>query len=165
LLASPVNTNAVISNNNNNIITPATGNLMSLNNNAQINVTNNNNANFMAVEINTQQQQQQQQQCQQQQQVLLPEHDPVAQQQQQLVVVPAGQDDASRYHGTELVMLYDYKAQAPDDLSVRRGEILYTDLNNQTVEGWLWVYGKKTGKYGFIPKAYTQPYNRQNTNL
>lgn len=83
-------------------------------------------------------------------------------------IVQAGQDDL-RYHGTELVMLYDYKAQAPDDLSVRRGEWIYADLNNQTVDGWLWAYlpkaNKKSGKYGFIPKAYTQPFNRQNTSV
>ncbi|BES93222.1 Variant SH3 domain [Nesidiocoris tenuis] len=71
-------------------------------------------------------------------------------------LAPAGSDDL-RYHGTELVMLYDYKAQAPDDLSVRRGDWIYADLNNQTVEGWLWVYAPKTRKYGFIPKAYARP--------
>lgn len=70
-----------------------------------------------------------------------------------------GSDDL-RYHGTELVLLYDYKAQgklllvnlkrvqersdrnlilsAPDDLSVKRGDWIYADLNNQTVDGWLW---------------------------
>lgn len=62
-----------------------------------------------------------------------------------------------RYHGTELVMLYEYKAQAPDDLSVRRGDWIYADLNNQTVDGWLWAYAPKTRKYGFIPKAYARP--------
>jgi len=62
-----------------------------------------------------------------------------------------------RYSGTELVMLYDYKAQAPDDLSVRRGDWVYADLNNQTVDGWLWAYAPKTRKYGFIPKAYARP--------
>ncbi|KAK6641818.1 hypothetical protein RUM44_013535 [Polyplax serrata] len=62
-----------------------------------------------------------------------------------------------KYHGTELVMLYDYKAQAPDDLSVRRGDWIYADLNNQTVDGWLWAYAPKTRKYGFIPKAYARP--------
>lgn len=62
-----------------------------------------------------------------------------------------------RYHGTELVMLYDYKAQAPDDLSVRRGDWIYADLTNQTVDGWLWAYAPKTRKYGFIPKAYARP--------
>ncbi|XP_055838910.1 SH3 domain-containing protein Dlish [Episyrphus balteatus] len=67
-----------------------------------------------------------------------------------------GADDL-RYHGTELVMLYDYKAQAPDDLSVRRGDWIYADLNNQTVDGWLWAYAPKTRKYGFIPKAYARP--------
>ncbi|CAO1369859.1 unnamed protein product [Diamesa serratosioi] len=73
---------------------------------------------------------------------------------------PPGSDDL-RYHGTELVMLYDYKAQAPDDLSVRRGEWIYADLNNQGVDGWLWAYAPKSsrkyGKYGFIPKAYARP--------
>uniref|UniRef100_A0A6M2DGJ3 Putative growth factor receptor-bound protein 2 n=1 Tax=Xenopsylla cheopis TaxID=163159 RepID=A0A6M2DGJ3_XENCH len=64
--------------------------------------------------------------------------------------------DDLRYHGTELVMLYDYKAQAPDDLSVRRGDWIYADLNNQTVDGWLWAFAPKTRKYGFIPKAYAR---------
>ncbi|XP_071455235.1 SH3 domain-containing protein Dlish [Hetaerina americana] len=65
--------------------------------------------------------------------------------------------DDLRFHGTELVMLYDYKAQAPDDLSVRRGDWIYADLSNQTVDGWLWAYAPKTRKYGFIPKAYARP--------
>lgn len=65
--------------------------------------------------------------------------------------------DDLRYHGTELVMLYDYKAQAPDDLSVRRGDWIYADLNKQPVDGWLWVYAPKTRKNGFIPKAYARP--------
>ncbi|CAL4112739.1 unnamed protein product, partial [Meganyctiphanes norvegica] len=68
-----------------------------------------------------------------------------------------GNNDDLRFHGTELVMLYDYKAQAPDDLSVRRGDWIYADLNNQTVDGWLWAYAPKTRKYGFIPKAYARP--------
>lgn len=65
--------------------------------------------------------------------------------------------DDLRFHGSELVMLYDYKAQAPDDLSMRRGDWVYADLNNQTVDGWLWAYAPKTRKYGFIPKAYARP--------
>ena len=36
------------------------------------------------------------------------------------------------------------QAQAPDDLSVRRGDWVYADLNNQTVDGWLWAYAPKT---------------------
>ncbi|ETN61650.1 hypothetical protein AND_006682 [Anopheles darlingi] len=94
----------------------------------------------------SQHQQHQQQQHQQQQQ----------QQHQQQSQPGIGSDDL-RYHGTELVMLYDYKAQAPDDLSVRRGDWIYADLNNQTVDGWLWAYAPKTRKYGFIPKAYARP--------
>lgn len=49
-----------------------------------------------------------------------------------------------------------FQAQAPDDLSVRRGDWIYADLNNQTVDGWLWAYAPKTRKYGFIPKAYAR---------
>ena len=49
------------------------------------------------------------------------------------------------------------KAQAPDDLTVRRGDWVYADLTNQTVEGWIWTYAPKTRKYGFIPKAYARP--------
>lgn len=50
-----------------------------------------------------------------------------------------------------------FQAQAPDDLSVRRGEWIYADLNNQSIGGWLWVFAPKTRKYGFIPKAYARP--------
>ncbi|XP_055387057.1 SH3 domain-containing protein Dlish isoform X2 [Condylostylus longicornis] len=73
------------------------------------------------------------------------------QQQQQNTAVGGGGG------GQQMVMLYDYKAQAPDDLSVRRGDWIYADLNNQTVDGWLWAYAPKTRKYGFIPKAYARP--------
>lgn len=59
------------------------------------------------------------------------------------------------YRGVELVMLFDYKAQVPDDLTIRRGEWIYADLANQTVEGWLWVYSPKQRRYGFVPKAWT----------
>jgi len=67
------------------------------------------------------------------------------------------QGSGASHGGTELVMLYDYKAQAPDDLSVRRGDWVYADLTQQTVDGWLWAYAPKTRKYGFIPKAYARP--------
>lgn len=59
------------------------------------------------------------------------------------------------YRGIELVMLFDYKAQVPDDLTIRRGEWIYADLTNQTVEGWLWAYSPKQRRYGFVPKAWT----------
>ncbi|XP_063700598.1 SH3 domain-containing protein Dlish [Culicoides brevitarsis] len=68
-------------------------------------------------------------------------------------------------HGTELIMLYDFKSQASDDLGVRRGDWIYADLTTQTVEGWLWSYSPKTRKYGFIPKAYARPLNKALTNL
>lgn len=69
----------------------------------------------------------------------------------------ADSSTGQRFQGTELVMLYDYKAQAPDDLTVRRGDWVFADLSNQTVEGWLWVLSPKQKKYGFIPKAYARP--------
>ena len=72
-------------------------------------------------------------------------------------VAGTGDFPQSSYNGTELVMLYDYKAQAPDDLTVKRGDWVYADLNNQTVDGWLWTYAPKTRKYGFIPRAYAKP--------
>lgn len=59
--------------------------------------------------------------------------------------------------GDELVMLYDYKAQAPDDLSVRRGDWVYADLKEQKIDGWIWAFAPKLKKYGFIPKAYARP--------
>jgi len=115
-----------------------------------------------------QQQQQQLQQLQQQQQqpqLQQPQQPQQSQQPQQPGVVqqpsslpqPGGVQTNSGHGGTELVMLYDYKAQAPDDLSVRRGDWVYADLTQQTVEGWLWAYAPKTRKYGFIPKAYARP--------
>lgn len=67
--------------------------------------------------------------------------------------------------GTELIILYDFKAQAPDDLSVKRGDWIYADMSNQTVDGWLWCYSPKTRKYGFIPKAYARPFNKPLSSL
>ena len=104
---SPVNnlntSNATAVNNMNNNGASG-GNLLSLSNNTQIN-TANNNVNFLpASNIN--------QQCQLQ---------PIPQEPAQQLL--SNVQDDSRY-GTELVMLYDYKAQAPDDLSVRRGKNL-----------------------------------------
>ncbi|XP_040583964.1 SH3 domain-containing protein Dlish isoform X2 [Lepeophtheirus salmonis] len=72
-------------------------------------------------------------------------------------IVSNGNNTDIRHHGTELIMLYDYKAQAPDDLTVKRGDWVYADMNNQTVDGWLWTYAVKSQRYGFIPKAYARP--------
>lgn len=96
--AKNINTSAAVIHNNG----ATGGNLMSLSNNGP---QTNSNSNFLpASNLNNQQ-------CQMQP---IP-HEPAQQ------MLPNVQDD-SRYHGTELVMLYDYKAQAPDDLSVRRGD-------------------------------------------
>ena len=46
------------------------------------------------------------------------------------------------------------QAQAPDNLTLERGDLLYTDLSNQSVEGWLWSYAPTARKFGFVPRAY-----------
>jgi len=73
-------------------------------------------------------------------------------------------DNSSSHLGFFLVLMFCFntmfnfvQAQAPDDLSVKRGDWVYADLNHQTVEGWLWSYAPKQRKYGFIPKAYARP--------
>merc|ERR1719490_594989 len=53
-------------------------------------------------------------------------------------VVQQPMQPQQQFNGTELVMLYSYQAQAPDNLTLERGDVLYTDLSNQSVEGWLW---------------------------
>jgi hypothetical protein len=63
----------------------------------------------------------------------------------------------SRLQEYEMVVLYDYKAQAPDDLSVQRGDWVSADLSNQTMDGWMWCRSPKSGEYGFIPKAFARP--------
>lgn len=62
--------------------------------------------------------------------------------------------EQQQFNGTELVMLYSYQAQAPDNLTLERGDLLYTDLSNQSVEGWLWSYAPTARKFGFVPRAY-----------
>lgn len=84
---------------------------------------------------------------------------------QQTTTQPNTVGNEQNQHGTELIILYDFKAQAPDDLSVRRGDWIYADLSNQTVDGWLWSYSPKTRKYGFIPKAYARPFNKPLSSL
>lgn len=90
---STSNATAVVNNVNNGA---SGGNLLSLSNNTQLNALSNN-VNFIpASNINAPQ-------CQLQ---------PIPQEPAQHLLANVQ---------TELVMLYDYKAQAPDDLSVRRG--------------------------------------------
>lgn len=60
---------------------------------------------------------------------------------------------------TKLMCRYDYKASAPDDLSVSRGQWLYADLDHQADPDWLWVYSPITCKTGYIPRTYAKPPN------
>ena len=65
-------------------------------------------------------------------------------------------------HGTKLVSLYDYEAQSHDDLSVRRGEYVYADLDKQEPGGWLWAYSPSARTAGYVPRAYAKPPNITN---
>lgn len=58
---------------------------------------------------------------------------------------------------SQMVVLFDFEAQAPDDLSVRRGEWVMTRRADQQVDGWLWVYSPRSSRSGYIPKAYARP--------
>ena len=60
-------------------------------------------------------------------------------------------------NATELIVLYDFTGQAPDEVTVTRGEWVYANMADQPEEGWLWVYVTATGKYGFIPKDFAKP--------
>lgn len=65
--------------------------------------------------------------------------------------------DSSGLHGSKMVVLYDYEAQAADELDVVRGEIIVADLRHQESDEWLWVYSPKKDKCGFIPQSFTRP--------
>lgn len=66
--------------------------------------------------------------------------------------------DSSGFHGTELVILHDYKAQTAEELNVGRGDFILADLRNQEVDGgWLWAFAPSRGKFGFIPKSFARP--------
>ena len=65
---------------------------------------------------------------------------------------------------TKLGCLYDYKAEAPDHISVRRGESLYSDMDSQTNNAWIYVYSTDAGKSGFMPRSHAKPLNLGFTN-
>jgi hypothetical protein len=73
------------------------------------------------------------------------------------VPLPVSSSDKSAEFDGQLVVLFDFDAQAPDDLSVRRGEWVMTRLADQQIEGWLWVYSPRSARSGYIPKAYARP--------
>lgn len=53
--------------------------------------------------------------------------------------------------GTRLIVLYNFKGKALDDLAVRPGEYVYANLKDQIVPGWTWAYSPNSKKSGFIP--------------
>lgn len=59
--------------------------------------------------------------------------------------------------GVELVVMRDFCAEARDDLSVNKGDWVYS---KQRVEwapgGWLWAFCPRSGRSGFIPAAFVK---------
>ncbi|RDD46879.1 SH3 and PX domain-containing protein 2B [Trichoplax sp. H2] len=62
-----------------------------------------------------------------------------------------------KQQGTRLVVLFDYQARTIDDLDVRRGEIVYAELDDQNDESWIWAYAPTSNKQGFIPRSFARP--------
>ena len=58
-----------------------------------------------------------------------------------------------------LVVLYNFQAQAPDDLSVTRDETLLADVTKQDNQDWVWVTSPTQGRSGYIPRTYAKIFN------
>ncbi|KAL3883757.1 hypothetical protein ACJMK2_029989 [Sinanodonta woodiana] len=54
----------------------------------------------------------------------------------------------------EYVCLHDYVAQAQDDLTVAKGDLVFVIKEDQNNEDWYWCYSRKSQRYGYIPKSY-----------
>lgn len=65
-----------------------------------------------------------------------------------------GYDAFSR--GPHLLMLYDFKAEHGDDISVPKGNVVLL-LDNRDRD-WVWVM-TSTGDEGYVPRSLTTPYN------
>ncbi|KAJ8315813.1 hypothetical protein KUTeg_007963 [Tegillarca granosa] len=57
---------------------------------------------------------------------------------------------------TEFILMYDYIAQSNNDLTVKRGDIVYVDTADQNDQQWLWVYCPQWHKYGYVPRSYVK---------
>lgn len=63
-------------------------------------------------------------------------------------------DDSMISDITEFVLLYDHKARSMDDLTVSQGERVFSDMQTNCNNDWVWAYSPKSTKYGFVPKSY-----------
>ncbi|CAH1249778.1 Hypp8686 [Branchiostoma lanceolatum] len=57
----------------------------------------------------------------------------------------------------KFLVLYDFAAQAVDEVSVSAGELVYVNADKQQEDDWLWVYVPSSGDSGYIPQAFTRP--------
>lgn len=58
---------------------------------------------------------------------------------------------------TECVLLYDYTARSQDDLTVRRGDVVYDDGRSHGNAHWVWVFSPRARDYGYVPRQYIKP--------
>ncbi|XP_035660602.1 uncharacterized protein LOC118405287 [Branchiostoma floridae] len=57
----------------------------------------------------------------------------------------------------KFLVLYDFAAQAVDEVTVSAGELVYVNADKQQEDDWLWVYVPSSGDSGYIPQAFTRP--------
>ena len=65
----------------------------------------------------------------------------------------------------QLVAIQDYQGDDKIFLSVREGEILFTDISDKRDNGWLKVHSICQGKGGLIPSLYARTHSRPSTYI
>ncbi|XP_074663087.1 SH3 domain-containing protein Dlish-like [Tubulanus polymorphus] len=60
---------------------------------------------------------------------------------------------------TQLMVVEDFTKTAPDDLAVKRGQLLYAFWDKESSDGeWIWAYNQTNHKQGFVPRQFVRPY-------
>lgn len=59
--------------------------------------------------------------------------------------------------GTKLIVLMDYEAVIPDELSVEFAETLLADVMSQNGVERIWVYCPRTDSCGYVPMSMVVP--------
>lgn len=59
--------------------------------------------------------------------------------------------------GTELVVVRDFSGETRDDLTVTKGDWVYSKQRLEWAPGgWLWVYCPRSRRSGFVPAAFVK---------
>jgi len=71
---------------------------------------------------------------------------------------PMSANSSLLLHAARLVVLYDYCARAPDDLTVCRGDWVLANLSptTQTDPDWLWAFLPGPDRWGYLPRTYAR---------